>query len=130
MPIPTDYKELIAAIHKATDEGRVKWKRHQYEYVVDMSDARIMVNSGRDSVQGVVFAGFALYGEDNQLLDGWAVDDGDNDFDTMDLLVKGAKRCVLEVPSKLETLKQRFLNAPSIGDDIAAGEKTAGRYGT
>ncbi len=130
MPIPTYYKEIIAAIQSATDEGRVKWRRDEDDFTVTMPEARIYLTSGIDAFRQRRYVVFHLHDKKNNAHDGWAVDEGEEGYQAMYALFMSARLAASGVSPRLDELKELFLHSPSIGECDDTPRQSADRYGT
>jgi hypothetical protein len=116
MPIPNDYKEIIAKLANKTDNGKVHWRKEKFDISVAIDKSRFSIWAGNDERSEEGFVAFALQDAKGATVDTWYVEEGDEDYSQMLQFFGSAKRHALGVPATLRKLEESISNASEIGE--------------
>lgn len=116
MPIPSDYKKIIQQLNVKSNNGQALWfrDRHSYSLVVD-DKTTMTVWAGSDMNTDEQFVSFGLYDNKGTVLDTWAVDDSDEDFEVMHQLVTSARRIAHGIPDRLKAIESALASSGVVG---------------
>jgi len=104
MPVPSSYRDTIAALRAPTASGDVAWKTHEHGFVAEIAGSRIRLWDGIHEETSVDFIAFGLLDQNGKTLDSWYIDDGDEDYLPMTRLLIDARRTALGVPDRLNAI--------------------------
>lgn len=116
MAIPSDYKDILDDLSKATAEGRVRWAATKFDVEVSVSGSKFTLWSGKDVTTKRNFVAFALSDHNGKTLDTWQVDECNPEYDFMRDLYAGARRKAMEIPQRLASIREEFSKSGMIGD--------------
>lgn len=117
MPIPNDYREIIATLFEKTDQGVLSWETDSLHFSVKIDASKFSLWAGDDERTDEPFVAFGLYDNINKLLDSWFVDESDSDYSEVYRLYKAAQRRANGVPTLLRNLADRISSMKKVGGD-------------
>lgn len=115
MPIPTDYRDIVAMLAAKTAEGNVHWRKDRYDLSVVLENAKFSIWAGNDEQSELPFVSFALHDTNGSTIDSWYVEEGESDYSKMHQLYMSAKRHAAGVPDKLREIKNLLASTREIG---------------
>jgi RecB family exonuclease len=116
MNIPNDYREVVEMLANASNNNRVMWSAKELTVNVTISGSKIAVWGGDDVKSKRGFVAFKLADQDGNLLDAWAVDELDQDYELMQKLYADAKRMAMKIPQRLALAREAIRHATRIGE--------------
>jgi hypothetical protein len=115
MPIPSDYRDIVASLLTKTDNGRVHWTRGRFGIEVEVEKSIFTLWAGTDENSEQAFVAFSLNDANGSTLDSWYVDENDEDYDLMRRFFAAAKRYAHGIPQRLSFLKESIASLGYIG---------------
>jgi hypothetical protein len=108
MPIPNDYREVIAILFEKTEQGALNWVDDGSNISVKVDQSKFSLWSGVDEKSDESFVAFGLVNSANKIIDSWYLDEPEFEYQEVLRLFRSAKRHANGVPSLLKSLTQQI----------------------
>lgn len=121
MPIPDYYKDIIALLENKTAEENVRWNAKARgggkEVSVSLEALSFGIWMGKTTENDDLVA-ISLYDQRGEMIDDFAVIEGDEDYYRLISLYKAARRVALGVEGAVQRLKASLSQEGPVGSDV------------
>jgi hypothetical protein len=114
MPIPDNYRDICQMLLEASNAGRVNWVEDGANFIVRLPQFNVHLWAGVEDEKRFVAFGLKDPGTKGYL-DNWWLEEGDQDFETLQKLYASAKRSANRLPDKLEELRALLKSNNKVG---------------
>ncbi|MES2756909.1 MAG: hypothetical protein V4693_06015 [Pseudomonadota bacterium] len=116
MPIPNDYRSIVAALIEKTQKSELDWFLDSLHTSVKVDESKFSIWSGNDERNDEPFVAFGLSNAKQafggqfmtKMIDSWYVDETDPDYASVYELYRAAQRYANGVPTLLMHLANRL----------------------